>query len=85
MIRSDRTVRVLLGTLTFLLAGNLIVLLNRPGTHPVMAAQGIPDSGAQLQSQIDQLKDLNSKVEKLQSFLESGNLTVKVKDTKTEK
>lgn len=77
MTGSDRTVRVLLAAIAFLLGANLLVNL-QPGRTAVAA--GIPDSGAQAQQQIDQLVELNKKVDKLQGFLESGKLVVDVKD-----
>lgn len=84
MTRSDRTVRVLLGAIAFLLAANLIVQINQAGTRQAMAA-GLPDSGAQLQAQIDLLTKINDKVDKMESYLESGNLSVKVSADKSEK
>ena len=86
---SSRAVRFLLGTIALLLAANLLVQINPARTSTAQMARGgaggIPDSGAQLQAQIDQLSDLNKKVEKLDAFLESGGLTVKVKDDKAAK
>jgi hypothetical protein len=81
---NNRSVRVLLGTIVFLLSANLLVQMNAGSNRTVFAA-GIPDSGAQAQATIDQLMELNKKMDKLQGFLESGNLGVKVKDTKSEK
>ena len=81
---SNRSVRVLLGVIVFLLAANLLVQINPSGGRHAWAA-GIPDSGAQAQAQIDQLVELNKRVDKLQGYLESGNLSVKVKDAKAEK
>jgi hypothetical protein len=80
MIRHDRTVRVLLGAVAFLLAGNLFVQVHQ---DRVAKAAGLPDSGAQLQAQIDQLTELNKKMDKLQSFLESGKLKVDTGETKS--
>jgi hypothetical protein len=86
---SSRSVRFLLGAIAVLLAANLLVMINpmRSSTAQVArgGAGGIPDSGAQLQAQIDQLTELNKKVDKLDSFLESGGLTVKIKDDKASK
>jgi len=70
-------VRVLLAVIAFLLGADLLVNL-RPA-RPAMAA-GLPDSGAQQQQTIDQLSDLNKKMDRLQSFLESGKLAVEVKE-----
>ena len=75
MIRYDRTVRILLAAVAFLLGANLFVQLHRDQTA---RAAGIPDSGQQMQAQIDQLVELNKKVDKLESFLESGNLKVQL-------
>jgi len=78
MTGTDRTIRVLLAAVAFLLGANLLVQL---GSSPRTAmAQGIPDSGAQAQAQINLLKDLNGRIDKLQAFLESGKLTVKVEE-----
>jgi len=79
MIRHDRTVRVLLAVVAFLLTANLLVQVRQDRTAK---AAGLPDSGAQLQAQIDQLVDLNKKVDKLQSFLESGKLKIDTGDSK---
>jgi len=74
---NDRTVRVLLAAIAFLLGANLLVSL-RP--ERLALAAGLPDSGQQMQQQIDLLSDLNKKVDRLQSFLESGKLMVDVKE-----
>jgi hypothetical protein len=78
MTGNHRSTRILLGVIAFLLAANLLVALRPVST--ALAAGGIPDSGAQLQQQIDQLTDLNKKVDRLSSFLESGKLVVDVKE-----
>lgn len=79
MLRNDRTIRLLLAVVAVLLAANLFVQLGSRGVvRSAQAAGGIPDSGAQMQQVIDQLTQLNGKVDKLQSLLESGKLTVKV-------
>jgi hypothetical protein len=75
MNRSDRSLRVVLSAIAVLLAANLLVSISGPSR--VAVAAGIPDSGAQLQAVIDQLTELNKKVDKLQNFMESGKLTVK--------
>ena len=75
MTRNDRTIHVLLAAIAFLLGANLLVNVHQDRTA---VAQGLPDSGAQLQQQVDQLILLNKKVDSLQSFLESGKLTVKI-------
>jgi hypothetical protein len=85
MTRNDRSVRVLLGSIALLLGLNLLAQLGSDGGTRTAVAAGIPDSGAQFQAMIDQLKDLNKKVDKLQAYFESGALTVKVKDPKAEK
>ena len=72
-MRSDRTIQVLLAAIAFLLGANLLVHLHQDRTAQ---AAGIPDSGAQAQAQIDQLTELNKKVDRLQSYLESGKLGV---------
>ena len=81
---SSRAMRILLGAIAFLLAANLLVQINPPRVSSAQAnrAGGIPDSGAQLQAQIDQLVELNKKVDRLNTLLESGSLTVKIKEEK---
>jgi hypothetical protein len=75
MLRNCRTVHVLLAVVAFLLGANLLVSIHQDRT----ARAAVFDPNAQLaQSQIDQLVELNKKVDRLQSFLESGKLTVKV-------
>jgi hypothetical protein len=75
MLRNSRTIHVLLAVVAFLLGANLLVSLHQDRT----ARAAVFDPNAQLaQAQVDQLAELNKKVDKLQSFLESGKLTVKV-------
>ncbi len=82
---NDRSVPFLLGAIAVLLAANLLVNMNQAGGSRVAMAAGIPDSGAQLEAVVEQISDLNKKVDKLDGFLESGALEVKVKDPKAEK
>ena len=82
-MKNDHAVRVLLTVIAALLAANLLVKM-APAVSPAYGA-GIPDSGAQMQAAVDQLKDLNKKVDDLHAFLESGSLTVKMADPKTDK
>jgi hypothetical protein len=77
--------RVMLGVIAFLLAGNLVVNMTEGGRGRTAVAAGIPDSGAQMQAIVDQLTELNKRVDKLQSYVESGKMTVNVKDPKGEK
>jgi predicted component of type VI protein secretion system len=77
MTRNDRTIHVLLAAIAFLLGANLLINLHQ---DRAAVAAGLPDSGAQLQQQVDQLIDLNKKVDKLQGFLESGKLAVTAKE-----
>ena len=81
MPRNERSRNVLLWAIAILLGANLLVQLNSPAGSRAVAA-GIPDSGAQLQAVADQLSDISKKVDKLDSFLESGTLAVTVKNTK---
>jgi hypothetical protein len=80
---ADRSVKVLLSIIAVLLMGNLLVQL-LPAPRPALAA-GIPDTGAQFQAMVDQLTELNKKLDKTNEILESGKLTVLVKDNKSEK
>ena len=77
---TDKSTRVLLVVIAGLLAANLVANLPGSGVSRLQAA-GLPDSGAQLERQIDELTKLNKNVERLQSFLESGKLVVKVEKT----
>ena len=80
MAQNNRSVRALLGIIAVLLGANLLVQMNG-STRPQMAmAAGIPDSGAQQQAMVDHLADIAKKMDKLQSYLESGNVSVKVKE-----
>jgi hypothetical protein len=76
ILRQDRTSRILLAVIAFLLGANLLSQIH--SDRKAEAAGGIPDSGAQLQAQIEQLTALNAKVDKLTGFLESGKLKVVV-------
>ena len=78
---TDKSTRVLLVVIAGLLAANLLANLPGSGSSRLQAAGGLPDSGAQLERQIDELTKLNKNVERLQSFLESGKLVVKVEKT----
>jgi hypothetical protein len=73
----DRSIRLLLAVIAVLLGANLLVQ-SGVGPRRVQAA-GIPDTGAQFQSMVDNLTELNKKVDKLDTFIESGALVVNVK------
>ena len=77
MRRENRSTRVLLSVIALLLGANLLVQINNSSPPRAAMAAGIPDAGAQLQGVIDQLVELNKRVDKMQSYLESGNLSVK--------
>jgi hypothetical protein len=85
MTRKDRSIHVLLATIIFLLGANLLVSMNSHGGSSTAYADGIPDTGAQIQAVVDQVVELNKKVDKVDDFLESGHLMVKVQDSKTDK
>jgi hypothetical protein len=75
MLRNSRTIHVLLAVVAFLLGANLFVSLHQDRT----ARAAVFDPNGQLaQDQVNQLIELNKKVDRLQSFLESGKLAVKV-------
>jgi hypothetical protein len=82
---SDRSIRVLLTVIVVLLGGNLLVNMNSHGGSPKAYGDGIPDTGAQIQAVVDQVTELNKKVDKIDSFLESGHMVVKVQDDKSDK
>jgi hypothetical protein len=75
MLRNNRTIHVLLGCVAFLLGANLFVSIHQDRTA---RAAVFDPAGQQSQVVVDQLMELNKKVDKLQSFMESGKLTVKV-------
>jgi hypothetical protein len=81
MTRNDRTIRVLLITIVALLAGNLLVNMNNSAPRAAYA-QGIPDTGAQLQGILEAVRDVSKKVDTINSTLTSGDMTVKIKDEK---
>ena len=66
-------------TLVVVLQGLILMgqWLGSPSVVHSASAQ-IPDAGGQRLQIIDELKAVNAKVDKLQSFLESGKLEVKV-------
>lgn len=76
MKSANKSTKLLLGIVAALLAANLWV--NFGGSPRQAQAAGLPDSGAQLERVIDEVSKLNKSVEKLQGYLESGKLTVKV-------
>jgi hypothetical protein len=80
MSRSDRSIHILLATIAFLLGANLLVQTWRDRPAMAVEPQGLPDTGAQLQKQIEELSKLNTKMDKLQAYLESGKLTVTAKE-----
>lgn len=74
--KNDWTTKVLLLAAVGLLSTNL-VLMSGVTSSRVAVAAGIPDSGAQLDSILTELKSTNQHFEALQKYLESGALTVK--------
>ena len=76
MIRQERTTRMLLSVIALLLGANLLININNAGPARSAMAAGIPDSGAQMQAVVDQLIELNKRVDKMQGLLESGKLAV---------
>jgi hypothetical protein len=85
MNTKERSTRVLLAVIALLLGANLLVQIGTASGPKTAQAAGIPDSGAQFQSMIEQLTELNKKVDKMQAYFESGALTVKVKEPKADK
>jgi hypothetical protein len=74
---TEKSTRVMLGVVAALLAANLLANVVTTTSRPAVAA-GLPDSGAQLQQVVDSLEKLNKTVERLDAYLESGKLTVKL-------
>jgi hypothetical protein len=62
-----------------------LFLRSTTAAQPLAPGGGIPDSGAQLQAVVDELKITNSKLDSLQKLIESGKVQVQAtiaKDTK---
>ncbi len=82
-MRSIRYTNVILTLLAVLLS--LQLWTQWTTSSPVVAtttyAQGIPDSGAQRKQIVDQLKLLNTKVDKLNSMFATGKAVVTVRKT----
>jgi len=51
--------------------------LGQPSMMPAAQAQ-VPDAGAQRERMIDEMKNVSSKLDRLVTLLESGNVEVKV-------
>lgn len=85
MKTNDRSIRVLLSIIACLLGANLLVNMNNSSGPRTAYAAGIPDQGAQLQAVVDSVNEVGKKVDKIDAFLESGALSVKVQASKTDK
>jgi hypothetical protein len=87
-ILRQQSVKVLLMIIAVLLAANLVVQLVGNNTtrasNPVTAANGIPDSGAQIEAVVDEVRGVNKRLDTMEAYLESGSLTVKAKVEKTD-
>lgn len=77
-LTQDPIIKVFLSLVVVLLGLQLLVSSNSLAPRPVQAA-GVPDTGSQFQVMIDELKDVNKRLDTLQRYMESGALTVKVK------
>ena len=73
----DWFTRLTLIAIALLLAANLAMNAGTPVQRPAYGA-GVPDTGAQFQAMVDELRALNAKTESIQKLLDSGNLQVKV-------
>ena len=76
--KSDWSTKVLLLAVVGLLAANLVIMSGLTSPRTAMA-DGIPDTGAQMQTIIDQIKGTNTRLDAMQKFLESGNMKVVTK------
>ncbi len=85
MTRNDRSIRVLLTAIVALFGANLLVNMNNSAGPRTAFAAGIPDQGAQLQAITDAVNEVGKKVDKIDTFMESGNLSVKVQQPKSDK
>jgi hypothetical protein len=86
----QQSIKALLVVTAVLLAANLAVhwlsdTRVSQAKEPVSAVNGIPDSGAQIQAVVDEVRGTNKRLDALQSYLESGALTVKAKIEKDDK
>ena len=77
-VKKDWTSKLLLLIAIGLLGTNLVVMSGITSSRTALAA-GIPDTGAQLDSILAEIKTTNQHFDTLQKYLESGALTVKVK------
>ncbi len=85
-MRSIRYTNVILTVLAVLLSLQLWTQWSGgPSIATTGYAAGIPDSGAQRQQMVDQLKLLNSKVDQLKGMFASGKARVTVAQPKAEK
>lgn len=75
----ENSTKVMLGAVALLLVLNLVGPTSAQNRQP---PQGIPDSGAQMQAIIEELRDLNKKVDAMTKTLESGNVKVQVVEKK---
>jgi hypothetical protein len=73
--KTDWSTKALLLLVCGLLAANLAILSGIT-TPRVAKADGLPDSGAQLQSIIEGIKGTNQRLDTLEKYLESGAMTV---------
>jgi len=77
------SLRLLLSIVALLLGANLFMQMHGSTTAravtPTSAVTGIPDSGAQFQAMVDELRGVNRRLDTLETFLEGGNLKVKAK------
>ena len=58
----------------------LVALVGRGG--PNVAAAQVPDAGAQRERQLDELKRLGDRLDRITALLESGKLEVRASDAK---
>jgi hypothetical protein len=88
-MKNDRSIRGLLAVIALLLGANVLAQLTTAApankANAAIPGGGIPDSGAQFKAMIDQLTEMNKKIDKMQTYIESGALTVKIKEAKPEK
>ena len=73
----DWVTRVTLIAIALLLAANLAMSTGAPVQRAAYGA-GVPDTGAQFQQMVDELRALNAKTDSIEKLLSSGNLQVKV-------
>ncbi len=74
----ESSVKLLLAAVVVLLAANLVLQASL-GTARSARAAGLPDTGAQFQAIVDEIRTTNKHLDTIEALLNSGNITVKTR------